>query len=149
MSAEVASLLRRELIEVVERGTGRRAAGGIRLDDGRLLAIGGKTGTGDNRFETVSAVSMSSRVVNRTAAFAFTIGDRYFGTAMAYVPGAAAAASDFHQRAASAGVQASPAGTDAALPGTAAPGALARRGERAATCQSPLETEVAVDAIGI
>lgn len=91
LSRDVASLLRRELVGVVEQGTGRRLAGGVTLPDGRTLAIGGKTGTGDNRFETAT----SSRVVSRTAAFTFTIGDRFFGSMVAYVPGDAAAAYGF------------------------------------------------------
>lgn len=91
LSPAVASLLRRELVGVVERGTGRRLAGGVTLGNGRTLEIGGKTGTGDNRFETDS----SSRVINRTAAFTFSVGDRFFGSMVAYVPGAAAGAYEF------------------------------------------------------
>ena len=87
LSPTVASLLRRELVGVVERGTARRLAGGVTLRNGQAIEIGGKTGTGDNRFETAS----SSRVVNRTAAFTFAIGDRFFGSMVAYVPGEAAA----------------------------------------------------------
>jgi len=67
----------------------------VALADGRVLAIGGKTGTGDNRFVTTSAGGRTSRVVNRTATFAFTIGDRYFGTIVAFVPGPEAARYDF------------------------------------------------------
>jgi hypothetical protein len=63
----------------------------VTLKDGQPLDIGGKTGTGDNRFET----SRSSRVVNRTAAFTFFVGDRFFGTMVAYVPGPAAAGYEF------------------------------------------------------
>jgi membrane peptidoglycan carboxypeptidase len=91
LSAEVASVVRRELLGVVAEGTGRRVAGGLALADGRTLAIGGKTGTGDNRFETIHSRGRSSRVVNRTAAFAFTIGDRFYGTVVAFVPGREAA----------------------------------------------------------
>jgi membrane peptidoglycan carboxypeptidase len=87
LSPAVASLLRHELVGVVEHGTGRRVAGGLTLENGQTLDIGGKTGTGDNRFET----STSSRVMNRTAAFTFFVGDRLFGTMVAYVPGEAAA----------------------------------------------------------
>jgi membrane peptidoglycan carboxypeptidase len=87
LSSEVATVVRRELMGVVEHGTARRLAGGVTLDNGESLVIGGKTGTGDNRFET----SRSSRVINRTAAFTFLIGDRFFGTMVAYVPGEAAA----------------------------------------------------------
>jgi membrane peptidoglycan carboxypeptidase len=87
LAPAIAALVRRELVGVVEQGTGRRLAGGITLASGQTLSIGGKTGTGDNRFEGASR----SRVVSRTATFAFTIGDRFFGTIVAYVPGAAAA----------------------------------------------------------
>lgn len=91
LSPAVASLLRHDLVGVVEHGTGRRLAGGVSLENGETLAIGGKTGTGDNRFET----SSSSRVINRTAAFTFIVGDRFFGTMVAYVPGEPAAAYEF------------------------------------------------------
>jgi len=87
LAPAVAEVVRRELVGVVEQGTGRRLAGGVTLASGHALSIGGKTGTGDNRFEGATR----SRVVNRTATFAFTIGDRFFGTIVAYVPGAAAA----------------------------------------------------------
>jgi hypothetical protein len=89
--AEVAAALRRELANVVAHGTGRRLAGGLTLADGRTLSLGGKTGTGDNRFVTTGKHGQHSRVVNRTATFAFTIGDRYFGTLVAFVPGPEAA----------------------------------------------------------
>ncbi len=91
LSSAVASLLRGELVGVVEHGTARRLAGGVMLSGGRRLGIGGKTGTGDNRFTTGS----SSRVINRTAAFTFLFGDRFFGTMVAYVPGEAAGAYEF------------------------------------------------------
>jgi len=95
LSGPVAAALRRELVGVVEQGTGRRLAGGVTLADGRVLSIGGKTGTGDNRFITNGPDGRRSRVVNRTATFAFTIGDRYFGTIVAFVPGGEAARYDF------------------------------------------------------
>jgi membrane peptidoglycan carboxypeptidase len=89
--AEVAGALRRELVGVVEHGSGRRLAGGLALEGDHRMAIGGKTGTGDNRFVTTGRDGRRSRVVNRTASFAFTIGDRYFGTIVAFVPGPEAA----------------------------------------------------------
>lgn len=95
LSRAVAAALRRELVGVVEHGTGRRLAGGITLPDGTALAIGGKTGTGDNRFITSGPDGRRARVVNRTATFAFTIGDRHFGTLVAFVPGAEAGRYDF------------------------------------------------------
>jgi membrane peptidoglycan carboxypeptidase len=95
LSGEVASMLRRELLGVIEHGTGRRLAAGVVLEDGRTLEIGGKTGTGDNRFETLGPHGRTSRVVNRTAAFVFTVGDRFFGTIVAFVPGREAATYGF------------------------------------------------------
>lgn len=95
LTSAVATVLRRELVAVVEHGTGRRLAGGVEQADGRVLPIGGKTGTGDNRFITNGPDGRRSRVVNRTATFAFTIGDRHFGTIVAYVPGGEAARYDF------------------------------------------------------
>ena len=83
----ITKLVRQEMIGVVENGTGRRLRGGIRLPGGRVLPIGGKTGTGDNRsheFE-ISGKPLGSRVVNRTAAFVFFIGDRFYGTVLAFV----------------------------------------------------------------
>ncbi len=38
---------------------------------------------------------IGSRVMSRTAAFVFFIGDRYFGTVLAFVPGQKAAGYDF------------------------------------------------------
>ncbi len=89
LSQTIASVVHDELISVVERGTARRAAGGIRLSDGTLLPLGGKTGTGDNRVRMYGGGGylIGSRVASRTAVFAFIIGDRFFGTAMAFVPG--------------------------------------------------------------
>ena len=60
--------------------------------DGTRLAVGGKTGTGDNRFEPFGPQTSDgrSRIRNRTATFVFFIGDRWYGTVTAYVPGSAA-----------------------------------------------------------
>ena len=97
LSPEIAELVRHEMLGVVENGTGRRLQGGLKLADGEVLPIGGKTGTGDNRFEKFGpdGVLMSSRPVNRTAAFVFFIGDRFYGTVLAYVSGQQAANYDF------------------------------------------------------
>lgn len=93
MAPEVAAALRRALADVVESGTARRLAPSVTLADGTRLAVGGKTGTGDHRFEIYAAGGrlVESRVVNRAATFAFMLGDRYFGTVTAYVPGLDAA----------------------------------------------------------
>ncbi len=87
MKPEVADVVRQALIGVVEGGTAKRLKGVLALHDGRVMPIGGKTGTGDHRFDVYGAGGklVSSRVVNRSATLAFLIGDRYFGTLMAYV----------------------------------------------------------------
>ena len=56
------------------------------------MALGGKTGTGDNRIHSLFAGgrSTSSQVMNRTATFVFFLGDNHFGTLTAFVPGKAA-----------------------------------------------------------
>ena len=97
MAPEIASLVHKELIEVVETGTARRAQGGIRLGDGTVIPVGGKTGTGDNQFRVFGqgGYPISSHSVNRTAAFAFLVGDRFFGTVLAFVPGKSAENYDF------------------------------------------------------
>jgi hypothetical protein len=51
------------------------------------VQVGGKTGTGDHRFDVFGKGGqiVSSRVVTRTGTLVFYIGDRFFGTMMAYV----------------------------------------------------------------
>jgi len=58
-------------------------------ENGAVISIGGKTGTGDNRFRVFAPGGrmVESRSVNRTSTFVFFIGDRYFGVLTAYVPG--------------------------------------------------------------
>jgi membrane peptidoglycan carboxypeptidase len=89
MPVEVARTVRRALVGVVAEGTARRVSGAYLATDGSPLEVGGKTGTGDNRFDRFGAGGgmISSRVVDRTATFVFFLGDRFFGTATAYVPG--------------------------------------------------------------
>ena len=84
---EIARLVRRSLVEVVEGGTAMRLAGGFRPSGGKAVAVGGKTGTGDHRYEVFGrgARLIASRVINRSATFVFLIGERYFGTITAYV----------------------------------------------------------------
>ncbi len=93
LPAEVADVVRRALLDVVAQGTARRAASAFRLEDGSVIPVGGKTGTGDNRFETFGRGGrlIESRVMNRTATFVFLIGDRFFGAISAHVPGPKAA----------------------------------------------------------
>lgn len=97
LPAEVAQVARRALLRVVDSGTARRVKGAYRDADDQPIAIGGKTGTGDHRFQVVSADGnvKSSRVMNRAATFAFYIGDRFYGVVTAFVPGAKAAGYDF------------------------------------------------------
>lgn len=92
LSPIIARLVRAEMVGVVQNGTGRRAQGGFRLSDGSVLPIGGKTGTGDNRLEEfgIHGGLIGSHVQNRTAAFVFFIGDRLYGTVLAFVPGKSA-----------------------------------------------------------
>ncbi len=92
MPSEVASALREALSQVVDAGTARRVAGSFKLADGTPLAMGGKTGTGDNRIEAIGAGGrvLSSKAINRTATFVFYIGEHHFGTLTAFVPGASA-----------------------------------------------------------
>jgi hypothetical protein len=89
LAPEVAQTLRRALTGVVTDGTASRLKGAYAID-GTPLVIGGKTGTGDNRFDRFGAGGgmISSRSVDRTATFVFFLGDRFFGTVTAYVPGA-------------------------------------------------------------
>jgi membrane peptidoglycan carboxypeptidase len=88
----VARLVREALNSVVEVGTAIRARNALQSED-RIVKLGGKTGTGDNRFEMYGPGGqvVSSRVINRTATFVFVIDDRFFGTVTAYVAGEAAA----------------------------------------------------------
>ncbi len=97
MKPEVAQTLRSALQDVVENGTARRVSKVFKKEDGTLLTVGGKTGTGDNRYETFGRGGqlLSSRVVNRTATFVFFIGDRFFGTVTAHVQGQDAAKYNF------------------------------------------------------
>jgi membrane peptidoglycan carboxypeptidase len=92
MQPEVAQTIRRALMGVVANGTATRLRGIYVGDDGTPLAVGGKTGTGDNRYETFGAGHsvVESRPVDRTATFVFFLGDRFFGTVTAFVSGSEA-----------------------------------------------------------
>lgn len=93
MPVEVAQALRDALGAVVADGTARRVANVFTQADGSPMAMGGKTGTGDNRIESFGSGGrlVGSRAVNRTGTFVFYLGDRYFGTLTAFVPGKASA----------------------------------------------------------
>ncbi|MEO8418089.1 MAG: transglycosylase domain-containing protein [Methylophilaceae bacterium] len=97
LSPELTTAVRGVLINVVETGTALRLAHAIVKEDGTWIPIGGKTGTGDHRYVTYSAAGVikESRPVNRSATFVFFIGDRFYGTLTAFVPGADAANYEF------------------------------------------------------
>ena len=86
LPAEVAAALRTALSEVVEGGTARRLSGAFKLADSTPLALGGKTGTGDNRI-VIGRGGARGVALNRTATFVFYLGPRHFGTLTAYVMG--------------------------------------------------------------
>ncbi len=83
MDPSVARALRDVLAVVVENGTAIRLAHIFVDHNGKPIRTGGKTGSGDNRYQTRTW----SRAVSRTGTFAFYIGDRYFGVMTAYVGG--------------------------------------------------------------
>lgn len=87
LQPEIADVVRRALIGVVESGTAKRLNAALVRGNGSVVAIGAKTGTGDHRFDThgPGGQLLSSRVVNRSATLVFLIGERRFGTVMAYV----------------------------------------------------------------
>jgi membrane peptidoglycan carboxypeptidase len=93
----IAAVVKEALYEVVERGTALRLQGVFKHADGRVMRVGGKTGTGDHRYKTFGAGGelIESRVVNRAAALVFMIDNRFFGTLTAYVPGPDAAGYQF------------------------------------------------------
>jgi membrane peptidoglycan carboxypeptidase len=93
MPRAVAVALRGCLVDVVENGTARRAFGAVKREDGTIVPIGGKTGSGDNRVKSFARGGklIGSRVVSRTASFAFFMGDRFYGVITAYVAGPEAA----------------------------------------------------------
>jgi len=97
LPSEVAAAARSALIDVVEQGTARRLRGVYQRPDHQPLQVGGKTGTGDHRYESYGAHGRltGSRVVSRAATFVFFLGDRFFGVVTAYVTGPEAARYQF------------------------------------------------------
>jgi membrane peptidoglycan carboxypeptidase len=97
MHPEVAQTARVALLDVVQQGTARALLPQLARPDGSSHLVGGKTGTGDHRFEVYASPGrlLESRVVNRVATFVFMIDDRFFGTITAFVPGAQAAQYEF------------------------------------------------------
>lgn len=92
MRMEVAQTLRDAMVGVVREGTARRMNGVLSRPDGNPRDVGGKTGTGDNRYRTFGpgGTLLESRSVNRTSTLVFFVDDRLYGVVTAYVPGSAA-----------------------------------------------------------
>jgi len=97
MHPEVARIVRETMGKVVSEGTAKRLLNSFTQADGKPLAIGGKTGTGDNRIfvSTAAGSKTSSKALNRTATFVFYIGDKHFGVLTAFVTGKSATAFSF------------------------------------------------------
>jgi membrane peptidoglycan carboxypeptidase/uncharacterized protein YgiM (DUF1202 family) len=89
IEAEIAAVVRESLFDVVEEGTAKRLHGAFSRTDGTYVPVGGKTGTGDHRYKIYGKGGqlITSRVVDRSATFAFIIGDRFFGNITAFVSG--------------------------------------------------------------
>ncbi|MBL1264351.1 transglycosylase domain-containing protein [Methylomicrobium sp. RS1] len=93
---EVARAARSAMVGVVEGGTAARLKGVYTDNQGQVIPIGGKTGTGDHRKEMFNARGhmIGSQFISRAAVFTFFMGDRFFGVITAYVAGKDAG--DYH-----------------------------------------------------
>jgi membrane peptidoglycan carboxypeptidase len=93
LNPAIVHVVREAMLGVVESGTAKRAKGTYIDASGQPYLIGGKTGTGDHRYDEFGTGGklISSRVMNRTGTFVFFIGDRFFGTITAHVAGEDAA----------------------------------------------------------
>lgn len=89
----ITHVMRSVMTEVVTNGTAKRVKDVYKDEKGQILSVGGKTGTGDQRYDEFAPGGrlISSRVMNRTGTFAFFIGDHFFGTITAHVAGEDAA----------------------------------------------------------
>ncbi len=87
LPVEVARTARQALLGVVNSGTARRVHGAFTDNDGAPLVVGGKTGTGDELVDSAGLKAVRTSEVSRSGAFVFFIGDRFFGTVTAHVPG--------------------------------------------------------------
>lgn len=93
VAPEIALLVRRSMLDVVQAGTAKSINGAFvpvnrkGQAQGAPLLVGGKTGTGDQRHQTYGSGGrvIASRAVSRSATFVFVIGDRYFGTVTVHV----------------------------------------------------------------
>ena len=97
LSSQVAAAARQAMLDVVENGTAARVRGALRDPTGAPIAIGGKTGTGNNQYKRFGRGGMlvGARTLNRTSIFVFFLDDRFYGVVTAYVPGAEAEAYQF------------------------------------------------------
>ena len=97
LNADVARAVVNAIRGVVQEGTAKRVKTAFVKPDGSVIALGGKTGTGDQRFDVFGAGHrlIESRYVNRSATFVFNIGERFFGSMTAYVHGPDSAHYDF------------------------------------------------------
>ncbi|KAB8042232.1 transglycosylase domain-containing protein [Janthinobacterium aquaticum] len=89
LSPDVARAVAKAIRAVVSDGTAKRAKAAFVGADGVPIPVGGKTGTGDQRFDVYGAGGrlIESRYVNRSATFVFNIGERFYGSMTAYVRG--------------------------------------------------------------
>jgi membrane peptidoglycan carboxypeptidase len=89
LAPEVARAVAAAIRTVVSDGTAKRARTAFVRLDGSFIPVGGKTGTGDQRFDVYGAGGrlIESRYVNRSATFVFNIDERFFGSMTAYVRG--------------------------------------------------------------
>ena len=97
IAPDVARVVAGEIRGVVSDGTAKRVKSAFVAADGSIIAVGGKTGTGDQRFDVYGGGGrlIESRFVNRSATFVFNIGERFFGSMTAYVHGPDAEHYDF------------------------------------------------------
>lgn len=97
LAPEVARAVADAIQGVVTDGTAKRVKTAFVQSDGSVIALGGKTGTGDQRFEVYARGGrvIESRYVNRSATFVFNIGERYYGSMTAYVAGPQSGDYDF------------------------------------------------------
>jgi membrane peptidoglycan carboxypeptidase len=97
LAPEVARAVADAIRGVVSDGTAKRVKTAFVQSDGSIIALGGKTGTGDQRFDVYGRGGrlIESRYVNRSATFVFNIGERFYGSMTAYVAGPQAANYDF------------------------------------------------------
>lgn len=89
LNPDVAHAVVHAIQGVAQVGTAKRVKTAFVKQDGSVIMLGGKTGTGDQRFDVFGPGHrlLESRYVNRSATFVFNIGERFFGTMTAYVHG--------------------------------------------------------------